>query len=80
PLPWPDTFVVGIVTSGSGSVTSTGGTLRLRAGESFALPAAAATDANLQADEALEVLFCLPPDPDALAGTGWQSRDAGPPS
>ncbi len=80
PLPWPDTFVVGIVTSGSGSVTSTGGTLRLRAGESFALPAAAATDANLRADEALEVLFCLPPDPDALAGTGWQSRDAGPPS
>ncbi len=80
PLPWPDTFVVGIVTGGSGSVTSTGGTLRLRAGESFALPAAAATDANLQADEVLEILFCLPPDPDTLAGTGWQSREAAKPS
>ncbi|MDQ3552997.1 MAG: class I mannose-6-phosphate isomerase [Chloroflexota bacterium] len=80
PLPWPDTFVVGIVTRGSGRVTSTGGSLTVRAGESFALPAAAATGATVEADEALEVLFCLPPDPGALAGTGWRSHEVGLPS
>lgn len=83
PLPWPDTFVVGIVMSGSGRVTSAGGSLDLRPGQTFALPAAAATDATdatIETDEALTILFCLPPDPDALAGTGWQSRPAGKPS
>ncbi|MDQ3493809.1 MAG: class I mannose-6-phosphate isomerase [Chloroflexota bacterium] len=80
PLPWPDTFVLGIVQSGSGRIVSSGGSLSVRAGESFALPAAASTGATVESDEALEVIFCLPPDPDALASTGWRSRDAGSPS
>lgn len=74
PLPWSDTFLVGIVFSGSGRVMSAGGALSVRAGDRFALPAAASKDASLTSDESLEVLFCLPPDPDALASTGWQSR------
>lgn len=73
-LPWSDTFLVGIVCSGSGRIIATGGSLSVRAGDSFALPAAASTDATIECDETLEIIFCLPPEPDALATTGWQSR------
>jgi len=74
-LPWPDTFVVGIATSGSGRVISSGGSMPVRAGNTFALPAAASTDATIECHESLEILFCLPPEPEALATTSWQSRD-----
>lgn len=79
-IPWPDTFVVGIVERGAGRVVSSGGSLPVRAGESFALPAAASTGATIESDGGVRIIFCLPPDPDALATTGWRSRESGSPS
>lgn len=75
-LPWSDTFLVGIVCSGSGRIIAAGGALSLRAGDRFAVPAAASKDATLECDETLEIIFCLPPEPDALATSGWQSGPA----
>ena len=66
---WNDAFVVGIVTAGSGTVRATGREIRVRAGSTFAVPAAAVADLELAPDAAerpLALIACLPPPPDRL--------------
>lgn len=61
---WDATYVVGVVTAGSGVIRAPGGELAVGAGSTFALPAAAAADVEVEAigpDDALELIACLPP-------------------
>ncbi len=64
----PDGFVVGVVTGGAGIVRANGHALEVAAGDTFALPAiaAAAADLELAGSPALELIACLPPDPELL--------------
>jgi mannose-6-phosphate isomerase len=55
-LELPRRFVVGVVTGGQGAVVAAGGRLEIRAGDAFALPAAANADARLVTDGRLEVI------------------------
>lgn len=77
-LPWSDTFVVGVVLEGRGVVTGGGRTLDLARGGTFAVPARATAETALRAQERLIVICALPPDPDALARTGWGARSTDP--
>jgi mannose-6-phosphate isomerase len=65
--PWPMApgFAVAVVLAGSGTVSGPASLLPLARGTTFALPAAAAGEAHLTG-EGLELIACLPPDPDAL--------------
>lgn len=65
--PWPaaPSFAVGVVLAGSGTVAGPTVRLPLRRGTTFAMPAAAAADARVEGD-GLELLACLPPEPEAL--------------
>ena len=54
----PPTFSVGVVTAGRGTVRTEGGELAVRAGETFALPAAAVAGARFEATGRLEVIVC----------------------
>lgn len=77
-VPWPDTFVVGVVTQGRGRLVHPRGELDLRPGACFGIPARASDETLLEAHEPITVLCCLPPDPDALAATGWRMRPVNP--
>ena len=68
PWPLPASFAVGVVLSGSGAVSGPRTRLSLRRGVTFALPAAAAAEARIEGD-GLELVACLPPDPEAFEGT-----------
>ena len=65
--PFEPAYAVGIVTGGRGEVRGARTVLDLRPGTTFALPAAAVPGARLAGD-ALEVVWCLGPDPAALDG------------
>ncbi|MGI8533872.1 MAG: hypothetical protein ACR2LP_03215 [Candidatus Limnocylindrales bacterium] len=71
-LPWSDTLVVGIVLDGEGEVMAPGGSLRVTAGDAFAVPAGVSDSTRLVAERSLTLLCCLPPDAEALAATGWR--------
>jgi mannose-6-phosphate isomerase len=60
---WDATYVVGVVTVGSGVVRAPGGELAVRAGSTFALPAKAVVHVELEStgDGPLELIACLPP-------------------
>lgn len=73
PLPWADTFVVGVVTDGGGRIATPAGSIEVGPGSSFAVPAAISHEASLAADDRLVVLCCLPPEGEALAATGWRA-------
>jgi mannose-6-phosphate isomerase len=62
---WDGAYVVGVVTGGAGVVQVAGAQLPVRAGSTFALPAAAAPHAELEPANAdpLELIACLPPRP-----------------
>jgi mannose-6-phosphate isomerase len=62
-------YLVGVVTAGAGTVRSGSGVLVVRAGSTFALPAAAVPDLELSADDRrhpLQLIACRPPLPAAL--------------
>jgi mannose-6-phosphate isomerase len=65
--PWPvaASFAVGIGLAGSGVVVGPRVRLELGRGSTFALPAAAAAEATLDG-RGLELVVCLPPEPDAF--------------
>jgi mannose-6-phosphate isomerase len=59
--PWSEeAFLVGVVTAGEGTATGGGGPLDLRAGETFAVPAATLPQLRLDG-RGLEIVACLPP-------------------
>jgi mannose-6-phosphate isomerase len=60
---WEASYVVGVVTAGSGVVRAPGGELAVHAGSTFALPAAATPRAELEPTHGgpLELIACLPP-------------------
>ena len=66
---WPrrDSFAVVVVARGAGELRAPGGQLPLRAGETFALPATAASGSSLVSYGGLELIICLPPEPAQLA-------------
>ena len=57
------TFAIGVVLAGSGEVRGVQTSLDLESGSTFALPAAAMADARFAGD-GLEVVLCLPPEPE----------------
>jgi mannose-6-phosphate isomerase len=57
----PPSYLVGIVTRGRGAVRAGAGDLRVRAGETFAIPAGALADVEIDAPQGIEVIVCLPP-------------------
>lgn len=61
PEPGPAAFLVGVVMGGRGTVRAGGCDLAVRAGETFAVPAAALGSLEFDAPERLEVICCLPP-------------------
>jgi mannose-6-phosphate isomerase len=61
PGPWPPAFLVGAVMAGRGSVRAGGSDLPVRAGETFAVPAAALGSLEFDAPDGLEIVCCLPP-------------------
>ena len=63
PAGGPPAFVVGVVTAGSGTVRAAGANLPVRAGDTFAVPAAACADVDVEAPDALELILCRPPQP-----------------
>ena len=65
--PWPVMagFAIGIGLAGSGAVVGPRVRLALGRGATFALPASAAAGATLEGD-GLELVVCLPPEPDAF--------------
>ena len=65
--PWPlaPGFAVAVVLAGSGTVTGPASRLPLTRGTTFALPAAASSEARLVGN-GLHLVACLPPDPHAL--------------
>lgn len=65
--PFPPAFAVGVVLGGHGSLAGATRAIELGAGMTFCLPAAAAT-ARLDAAEALDLAWCLGPNPEALEG------------
>ncbi|HET7027968.1 MAG TPA: class I mannose-6-phosphate isomerase [Candidatus Limnocylindrales bacterium] len=66
---WGDTYVVGVVIGGSGRVRTAGGEIAVRAGSTFAVPAAATASLEIEpaGGDLVEIVACLPPPPDALA-------------
>ncbi len=63
----PPTYLVGVVTGGAGRIRAGSGDLSVRRGDTFAVPAAALADLEIEADRTLELIACLPPDPARLA-------------
>ena len=57
----PPGFLVGVVMGGRGTVRAGGHDLPVRAGETFAVPAAALGSLEFAAPDGLEVICCLPP-------------------
>jgi mannose-6-phosphate isomerase len=57
----PPAYLVGVVTRGRGAVHAGVGDLQVRAGETFAIPAAALATVEIDAPDGLEVIVCLPP-------------------
>jgi mannose-6-phosphate isomerase len=68
--PLPPAFTAGVVLAGCGAISGPRMRLPLHRGATFALPAAAAAEARLGGD-GLELVACLPPDPEAL-GHGFR--------
>jgi mannose-6-phosphate isomerase len=62
-VPFDPGFAVGVVLDGSGEVSGATRALPLSRGSTFALPAAAMAAARLAGD-GLEVVLCLPPEPE----------------
>ena len=58
---WPTGFLVGVVIGGRGSVRASDFDLPVRAGETFAIPAASLGSLEFDAPDGLEVICCLPP-------------------
>jgi mannose-6-phosphate isomerase len=59
-------FIVGIVTAGAGTVHAGWGSLAVEAGDTFALPAAAVPDLEIQPDGRLQLIVCRPPSVEDL--------------
>jgi mannose-6-phosphate isomerase len=57
----PPAFLVGVVPGGRGTVRAGSGALAVRAGDTFAIPAAALASVEFDAPDGLEVICCLPP-------------------
>ncbi len=72
--PFEPAYAVGVVTDGSGEVRGAHTVLQIRAGNTFALPAAATPSARLAGD-GLEVTWCLGPDPATLDPTAFRRHD-----
>ena len=66
-LPIEPGFAIGVVVAGSGTITGATSSLSLRAGTTFALPAAAVEVAHVES-EAMELVLCLPPPVDLVPG------------
>lgn len=67
PAPWPDpSWLVAVAMAGAGRITAGGGTLEVRRGDAFAVPAAVLPDLAIDAPSGLELIACRPPDPAAL--------------
>jgi mannose-6-phosphate isomerase len=59
--PWSEqSFMVGVVTAGEGTASVGGAALKLRRGDTFAVPAASLPDVRLNG-RGLELIACLPP-------------------
>jgi len=58
---WPPAFLVAAVMGGRGTVRAAGADLPIRAGETFAIPAAALGSLEFDAPDGLEIVCCLPP-------------------
>lgn len=58
----PPTYVVGVVVGGEGSIHAGTGSLRVRSGDTFALPAAALPGLTIEAASGLDLIVCRPPD------------------
>jgi mannose-6-phosphate isomerase len=56
-------FLIGVVVSGAGSVRAGAGELAVRSGDTFAIPAGALAGLELVAQDRLDVIALLPPDP-----------------
>ena len=71
--PWPDaSWLVGVVTAGSGRVAAGGGSLNVTRGDTFAIPAAVLRELEIEARDSLELIACRPPDTAAL--DRWDRR------
>jgi mannose-6-phosphate isomerase len=57
----PPALLIGVVTGGRGTVRAGAGDLPVRAGETFAIPAAALGNAEIDSHDGLEVIVSLPP-------------------
>jgi mannose-6-phosphate isomerase len=55
-------WLIGVVMSGQGLVTAGGGSLVVRRGDTFAVPAAVSQDVAFHTTSELELLACRPPD------------------
>jgi mannose-6-phosphate isomerase len=62
-LPISPTYAVGVVLAGSGEINGPSRALPLRAGTTFALPAAAVPKARITAPDGLQLVLCLPASP-----------------
>jgi mannose-6-phosphate isomerase len=67
--PWPfePSYAVAVVVGGHGEIRGPRATLRVERGATVAIPAAAAAEVTLSG-RGLELVVCLPPDPEALTG------------
>jgi mannose-6-phosphate isomerase len=59
----PAAFTVEVVTGGAGTVRAGGRDLAVRAGDTFAVPAAVSSDLAFDAPDGLDLIVCLPPRP-----------------
>jgi mannose-6-phosphate isomerase len=64
--PFEPAYAVGIVLDGSGSITGARTQLPLAAGSCLALPAAAVSGAAIETQAAIDIAWCLGPDPAAI--------------
>ena len=61
---WPDpSWLVAIVMDGMGRVSAGGGTLDVRRGDAFGVPAAVLPDLAIESTTELQLIACRPPDP-----------------
>lgn len=64
----PPSFAIGVVLAGDGLVATAGDALPVRAGQTFCLAALAGAAEFRAGARGLEVIICLPPDPERLPG------------
>ena len=66
PVPVDPSFVVGVVLGGTGELIGPARSLPLSRGVTFALPAAAVEATRIASSDVLEIVLCLPPDPELI--------------